>query len=102
MLRVPASEKRRTTYPRGLCVSIYRSEVKTKTVFTNTRYLIFPFLLVPAASMLAFSIRVRSSAFEHSLSLSLSLSFLLDLLTLFPIILHYVVLSCILIYFLVN
>jgi len=100
MLRVPASEKRRTTYPRGLCVSIYRSEVKTKTVFTNTRYLIFPFLLVPAASVLAFSIRVRSSAFEHSLSLSLS--FLLDLLTLFPIILHYVVLSCILIYFLVN
>ena len=92
MLHVPASEKRRTTYPRGLCVSIYRSEVKTKTVFTNTRYLIFPFLLVPAVSVLAFSIRVRSSAFEHSLSLSLIFTRFINFVS------NYIALCCVILH----
>ena len=89
---VPGFQKRTTmTYnipQRTLrcSVSIFHSEGEIKLFAYHKMSLTFAFLFVPARH-LAFSTRVRPSVFGHTLSFYLLAST--------PIILHYIVLSCI-------
>jgi len=66
------SQKRRTTYPRVLCVSIFHSEGKIELFTCQKTSPLFPFCLclqyVCSPNCLTFSIRVRPSVFGHSFS----------------------------------
>ena len=84
-----SQKKRRTTYPRGLFIFVFHSEGKIK-LFAVHKMSIFPFLLVPAACVLIFSIRVRPLGFGYSFShFTLFINFNSNYLVLYCVILGF-------------
>jgi len=96
---VPGSQNRRTTYPSRLSLFCFhfpfRRKDQTGQESRGCPFFYCSSLRCVLLSHLTFSIRVRPSAFGHSL-------ILFDLLASIPIILYYSVLTCILISYLVN